>query len=486
MSSTIQESNNSIATSESIFDNRMNIKSFEEGMNYYEKSSMTSQIPENRPFIIRIKTNVYTKMTALLNNKQNRTHKSPFDKTYSIVMIKTAQAFLQDNIFKALTVYTHSDEINLLFNGAQSKIFNGNIQKFVSLASSKATAFFRQYFMVHFKTENIEQYSSQVFINIIQNLPIFDARVIYFPEGKDYEIVNYFMWRSTKIRDFIQDYSLSVFTHKGIENMKKEELKNFYKTISDIDIHLDAPFYMRYGIFMKKSISKSCFVEKFVDDDDNIKTIDIVNTIIHFWTMKFSFTEEILEQFMNKYFIKDAWKQISHEDTTEIWHQYDNEEFEIESMRYINHQKYIKHLSVNKYKNEIREKTDYEEDFSSFYKAIPFWGFYMLIIHIANFITQSPLIKMLSEAICYGLLFSVLIRYISSQSKVHDFFNHTCIVGFWFVLICSFMINSFVSYLLSSEALKIMAILVIYYGYYFTIVSGISLFTYIKELKRLK
>jgi hypothetical protein len=73
-------------------ENRINIKSFEEGMQSYEKNSMTTHIPDNRPFIIRIKTDAYTKMTALLNAKLNRTVKTPFDKTYSIVMIKTAQA----------------------------------------------------------------------------------------------------------------------------------------------------------------------------------------------------------------------------------------------------------------------------------------------------------------------------------------------------------------------------------------------------------
>jgi tRNA(His) 5'-end guanylyltransferase len=465
-------------------DNRMNIKSFEEGMQSYEKASMTSHIPENRPFIIRIKTNVYTKMTALLNSKENRTQKTPFDKTYSIVMIKTAQAFLKDNIFKPRTVYTHSDEINLLFNASQSKIFKGDVQKFISLISSKATAYFRQFFTIHFTNEIISDYSPEVYSNIEQNMPIFEARVIYFPEDKEYEIVNYFMWRSTKIRDFVQDYSLSVLTQKGIENMKKEELQGFYKTVSDIDIHQDAPFYLRYGLFMKKSITKACFVENSNgNNDENIKTIDIVNTIIHFWSMKFSYTEEIFDQLMAKYFIKNAWKQISHEDTTSIWHQYEEEEFEIESRRYINRQNYINHISANNAKKEIREKTDYESDFSSFYKAIPFWGFYMVIIHFANFITHSPLIKMLSEAICYGLLFSVLIRYISSQSKVNEFFSHTCIVGFWSVLICSFMVNSFVSYLLSSETLKITAIVVIYYGYYFTIASGLYLFTYIKSLR---
>ena len=463
-------------------DNRMNIQSFEEGMQFYEKVSMTTQIPQNRPFIIRIKTNAYTKMTALFNKKFNRTLKTPFDKTYIIIMIKTAQSFLKDNIFKPRSVYTHSDEINLLFDASQSKIYKGDVQKFVSLASSKATSFFRQYFSIHFNSDDVSNYESEVFMNIEQNMPIFDSRVIYFPEDKDYEIVNYFMWRATKIRDFVQDYSLSVLTHKGIENMKKDELQGFYKTISDIDIHRDAPFYLRYGLFIKKSITKACFVESN-SIDENIKTIDIVNTIIHLWSMKFSYTEEILEQLMAKYFIKDSWKQISHEDKTTIWHQYNEEEFEFDSQRYINRQKYIKHLSVYKTKKQEIEQNDYESDFSSFYKAIPFWGFYMIIIHLANFITHSPLIKMLSEAICYGLLFSILIRYLSSQSKVQDFFSHTFIVGFWIVLICSFMINSFVSYILSSEVLKIAAIVIIYYGYYFTIASGLYLFTYIKSIQ---
>jgi hypothetical protein len=463
-------------------ENRINIKSFEEGMQSYEKKSMTTHIPENRPFIIRIKTDAYTKMTALLNAKLNRTVKTPFDKTYSIVMIKTAQAFLKDNIFKPRSVYTHSDEINLLFHAAQSKIFNGDIQKFVSLASSKASVFFRQFFSIHFTNENIADYSQDVYFNIEQKMPLFESRVIYFPEGHDYEIVNYFMWRATKIRDYIQDYSLSVLTHKGIENMKKEELQGFYKSISQIDIHRDSPFYLRYGLFMKKSITKACFVENN-GDDDNIKTIDIVNTIIHFWSMKFSYTEEMLDQLMAKYFIKNAWKDISHEDTTKIWHQYDEEEFEIESQRYINHQKYIKHMTGFHKNMAEREKNDTESDFSSFYTAIPFWAFYMVIIHFANFISESPLIKMISEAICYGLVFSILIRYISLQSKEHDFVNHTCIVGFWTVLICSIMIKSFLPWILSSEALKIMAIIVVYYGYYLTIGSGLYLYTYIKSLK---
>ena len=129
-----------IIDDERIFEKRKNLKSFEDGMKLYEKHSFVKQIPNDRPFIIRLNANSYLKITKLLNNGDFKT----FNKTYNIAMIKTAEALLNDMVFKPVSIYTQYDEIIIIFNG--SLILNGDSQKYITMLSSKATNYFNQEF----------------------------------------------------------------------------------------------------------------------------------------------------------------------------------------------------------------------------------------------------------------------------------------------------------------------------------------------------
>ena len=485
-----------IIDDERIFEKRQNLKSFEDGMKLYETHSFIKQIPNDRPFIIRLNANAYLNFTKLLNNEKLKS----FNKTYNIAMIKTAEALLNDMVFKPVSVYTQYDEIILIFNGS-SVILNGDSQKYITMLSSKATNYFNQEFYKIFNHEIMNYYDNHTIYLIQKNIPIFEGCVVFFPKDKEYEIMNYIIWRNSKMRDFIQDYSKLVINNSALTKLKKNEQIDLYKSITGVDIEDQIPNYINYGVYLKKSIYSACYIPNQLDSDSESeseskkkKIIDIVHPITHIWSMKIKYDNDIIDELLKKTYDNEKWQIIAKKKSTKVWHVYDEEELMADTKIILKENITINRHNVNddvvEAENDNNE-TENEESIIKFkqelttlpiiYKAIPFWGFHMVIVHIISIMNNENINTILENMIYYGLAYSIGICFISMNFTNHKFDFHNDIMFVWVI---TFMMSflSPISYLFKvSKFFQLLSIITVYYGYYFTVVNGIYLYLYIKE-----
>ncbi len=484
MSECIKTINNITIDDERIFEKRNTIKSFEEGMKLYEAHSLTYQIPNDRPFIIRLNANSYAKITKILNrpNVENPPH--DFNKIYNIAMIKTASAFMIDNIFKPVSIYTQYDEIIMIFNSA--KIFNGDTQKYISMICSKASVYFIREFYNLFDSIS-EYYSSEVIKN---EMPVFSGQLVFFPKGNEYEIMNYIMWRNSKIRSYVQDCIELFATVDELSNKKKDDQIELYKNITGIEIEDDIPFYMTYGVYIKKSIYNTCYIPTNIMDSD--KSLEVIYPVVHIWSMKVKYNDDILEQLLAKYYMSEEWQIIAKESTTKIWHMYDQEELRTEA-------NYFKDMLPTVIPNEIIYDNDTKNDIKKItnedlekircdlnnipliYQTIPFWSIHLLIMHIFSIFGNQYIGNTIKMMVYYGLSYSVGIRFISSHIKETKFNMHHYIMVFWIVMFVMITLTSIMTIFKSSPLVQLVSILTVYYGYYFTIMNGVLLYIYIKD-----
>jgi tRNA(His) 5'-end guanylyltransferase len=210
-------------------------------------------------FIIRLDGRSFSKFT----------HK--FVKPFDIIFIKAMCLTLMDLIdeFDAQTGYTHSDEITLIFKAKcseneefeylesqikssqlnsvldndstqkskqkskqksrlkvlQNHMFNGRIQKILSLTSSLCSLRFNYH--LEKLIEPIKSNYDEKFINLIKShKQIFDSRILIFPESIKHEILNHQIWRSIHDceRNAISTYAYTYFGPKKIMNKKCKEM----------------------------------------------------------------------------------------------------------------------------------------------------------------------------------------------------------------------------------------------------------------------
>lgn len=144
----------------------------------------------------------------------------PFDETFKNTMDNVAVALLNE-IQGAKLCYHQSDELSVLItdydNVNTESWFGYNIQKMCSIAASIASVSFNNFYN-NYNRENIcntlkmdEFYSAH-----------FDARVFNVPEN---DVCNYFIWRQKDwIRNSLQMYARSVYSHKELHGKKHEDL----------------------------------------------------------------------------------------------------------------------------------------------------------------------------------------------------------------------------------------------------------------------
>jgi len=484
-----------IIDDERIFEKRKNLKSFENGMKLYEYHSFIKQIPKDRPFIIRLNANSYLNITKLLNNEKIKS----FNKTYNVAMIKTAEALLNDMIFKPVSVYTQYDEIILIFNGS-SLIHNGDSQKYITTLSSKATNYFNQEFYKIFNHTIMNNYSNHTIMLIQKNIPIFEGCVVFFPKDKEYEIMNYIIWRNSKMRDFIQDYSKLAINNSSLIKLKKNEQIDLYKSITGVDIEDQIPNYINYGVYLKKSIYSACYIsnQSELDSDSEKKNIiDIVHPITHIWSMKIKYDNDVIDELLKKTYDNEKWQIIAKKKSTKIWHIYDDEELMYDT-KIILKENTINENNVNTDDNinvvddnanaddNMDEESiiKFKKELSTIpiiYKAIPFWAFHMAIVHIISILNNENISTILQNMIYYGLAYSVGIRFISMNFTNNKFNIHNDIMFGWIITFILSLLSPFTYLLEISKFFQLLSIVSVYYGYYFTVGNGIYLYLYITE-----
>ena len=243
-------------------------------------------------------------------------------------MSKTMEDLFKN--FNPSTIYSHSDEITMIFpkkcsydeylnedNNIPEHIFNGKIQKILSILSSYCSVRFNYHISkiisstsTSTSTPTSKDYSPD-FISIVQNHEqVFDARILSFTEDLEYEILNHQIWRSVYDchRNAIQTYTYYQYSPKEI--LSKNSLDMIEMLKSKNIIWQNEPTYIKHGIYLKKELNTSIINDKKV----------IRNKYV-FKTFKISFSQKNLDLLFNKIWTDDVNELELSEDLTGLLNQ---------------------------------------------------------------------------------------------------------------------------------------------------------------------
>lgn len=297
-------------------------------MKYYETICLPQDyVPASNPFVLRLDGRAFSKFTKFFKQVAEEKHSIPYSPEFKRAMILTTHDLVHE--FSAVTGYTHSDEITLVFASAYGEtdekktgthFFDGRVSKILSTVASYASVRFDFHINNEFEkvygivdvlhnstivklvddnkirdassvqmvtsTMNELKTSHQTLLSMKPSLfetPTFDARLIMFPLHKSYEICNLLMWRSKGdcTRNFI-----SMFAEKylGKKNLDKVNSTERVKRLIDAGVlsfdpeHENVDFSMKHGVFMKR-----------VNKDDPVFGRSTINTTFYvFKTFKYS------------------------------------------------------------------------------------------------------------------------------------------------------------------------------------------------------
>lgn len=239
-----------------------------ERMKYYEEMSTNiSVVKPEQSFVIRIDGRAFSKYTKSLKALSQKTHDVPYSPEFKRCMLLTANSLLRE--FRPSTVYTHSDEITLIFSPSYDKngyltphAYDGKVRKLLSLIPSYASVVFktnidREMELVYGKPAEYKNVSKQLQSGYTcGEVPTFDARLIVFPE--DYEIVNCIMWRSKGdcTRNFVAMFSDKYLSKKSTHQVSTKDRiimlreKGFELEGDNVDLS------MKYGTMLKINCEK--------------------------------------------------------------------------------------------------------------------------------------------------------------------------------------------------------------------------------------
>ena len=224
-------------------------------MKMYE-CNYDKNVPNDHYFCIRSDGHGFSKFT--------KGFVKPYDERFIKAMVICAYDALCE--FNARTAFCQSDEITLIFNKSdlekkQTHMYNGRVQKLVSLVSS----FISVRFNFHLKTvinefilQNPKQavYSAKILDKINNYSAYFDSRILSWDEKQKYELSNHMIWRSNYDchRNSIQTYAYHAFGPKKIHGMNGERMIKLLETEKNIFWENDIPFHHKYGIYIKKQL----------------------------------------------------------------------------------------------------------------------------------------------------------------------------------------------------------------------------------------
>jgi tRNA(His) guanylyltransferase len=205
-----------------------------------------SNIEYDKYIVVRLDGHKFSGYTKKYNK--------PFDKYLSEAMEYAMTSLVER--FGAVTGYTQSDEITLVFPPrfqdkfgeiTNNQVFAGRVQKMVSLMASYCSVRFNKSMVASFS-----DYSGEDKTKLKIGEAYFDARVYGVPSAE--EAYNSVMWR---VRDAVKN-SKSMFaqaycSHKSLLNKKTDEQLCFCKETTNEDWHLVEDRY-KYGVLCKKEL----------------------------------------------------------------------------------------------------------------------------------------------------------------------------------------------------------------------------------------
>lgn len=300
-----------------------------DGMKVYEDRPLEKYLPHDRPFLVRLDGHSFSKFTKKFKD-------FPFDNNFTKLMVTTSNQLLNDQTFHPRMVYTHSDEITLVFD-YQDDIempFNGRTDKFLSLLSSKTSSIFQKELTKYASLTNQSQFDNAN--------PAFDARIIYFPKDRQYEIVNYFLWRSQRDspRNYIAQKGRYHFGKKAVHGKNSKDILQMFVNDTDPDVKLDVTdSFQFHGYYIKKG-------EPLKDVDINISETKNVC-----FSLRFGFNEKLGEIFTSKYFEKNHQDLLTHSSS----------EINVSNLKFTDVSKYT-FDDLEKVKSNEDNEVDNEED----------------------------------------------------------------------------------------------------------------------------
>jgi tRNA(His) 5'-end guanylyltransferase len=253
-------------------------------MKFYETKTAESilSVPPYFPFIIRLDGRAFSGLFSTLNTWEWRNNKQPYSDSFHNAMMETAKDLLYE--FSPSTVYTHSDEITLIFpelctyeeysrgvrddgRNISRHIFDGRLFKLLSIIPSFTSTRFTYHLERELKS-NVECYrrffgstdeSGTMESKSKRDGPVFsfDARPIVFPLSKTFEIANHMIWRSKLdcFRNFVGMYARRMIPSKTLNGLSNVER---IQKLKEMGIDLDGPTMnpviplMKNGAYVKK------------------------------------------------------------------------------------------------------------------------------------------------------------------------------------------------------------------------------------------
>lgn len=174
----------------------------------------------------------------------------PFDKIFALSMQGAAEK-LVDEIPGCRLAYFQSDEISLVINdvndyGESAMMFDGGVEKLVSVTASIATLGFNKTFAALVEAYKNKGVDISVYESKLWNAQ-FDSRIFTLPDT--IEVRNYLMWRIMDARrNSVSMIGRSVFSQKQLNGKRVDEVIDMLDTAGNpIE---DYPKRYRNGMFV--------------------------------------------------------------------------------------------------------------------------------------------------------------------------------------------------------------------------------------------
>jgi len=267
----------------------------------YEKETPIKYliIPPYKSFVMRLDGNSFSRYTVGFMK--------PFDRRFMSAMILTMNDLIAK--FNAVTGYTHSDEITLVFQAMCTKeefdnnknksthLHNGKSQKLNSLVASYCSVRFNYHICNLIKgTASEKDYNEETLEMINSHVAIFDSRIIVFPDDKEHEVVNLLMWRSVTDchRNAVSTYGRHYMSPKNMQGLHSGQIIDLLKVNHNFDWEKDVPLYYKHGVYGKRELYK---VNVSLPSGEQI---DATRKRVVNKCFKIKFSEKMVEQIMAK------------------------------------------------------------------------------------------------------------------------------------------------------------------------------------------
>ena len=217
----------------------------------YETVETDQRFPPNTLIYARLDGRSFSKFTKGLAR--------PWDSRLSNMMIDVTKSLVKE--FNALTGYTQSDEISLIFLNKYEApmMFEGKKQKLLSTLAGHASAVFNA-LLPTCLPEKIGKY------------PIFDCRLFPIPMS---EAGNAFLWREQDAtKNSVSMLAQHYFSHKELLGKNTAVKIDMLKTQKDV-IWEDCPEFFKRGTYLKR-VSRIVTNPKFPDAPAVRHSVEVV------------------------------------------------------------------------------------------------------------------------------------------------------------------------------------------------------------------